>query len=94
MSQAFNPLRGELASVSVTTIQGDVYQFPNVPFEDIKQAIQAASEDVTQLTLVNVSHASLVVPWRIVQVVFAAVTKPDSSWCKWERGEGFEEHLC
>lgn len=61
------PPSDDLQTVVVETLEGDLYRFPSMPSDMIKTAARSKSPSVTSLTLVNVSGATLVLPWRIVR---------------------------
>lgn len=61
--------KAELVSVSIETLEGDLYRFPSMPLSDLF-VLRHPSSSASFLTLVNQSNAAVTIPWRIVKRVF------------------------
>jgi len=59
----------DLVAVSIETVLGARYEFPDVSRRVVEDVITNELALVGNLTLVNVSHAALVLPVRIIKIL-------------------------
>lgn len=77
-----------VVDVTVETFEGDLYQFPNVREDILRQALAKSLVDGAVLSLVNLSGSALVVLWpTVLRISFLDVEADaaEDAWCTlWE----------
>lgn len=72
-----------VVDVAIETVEGELYQFPNVNEDSLRLALAKSWSDRTVLSLVNLSGAALVVLWPTVcriTYVNVSASLDDESW--------------